>query len=99
MGIFRLADHEAGRQLTLEHRGVLFGHVAVTYHATPRGTDAARLLVKLAWAPLPVPVVGRLIAPVLAAGDLVMMRRQLLNLGALAERDAAARPVRFAGPS
>jgi hypothetical protein len=32
---------------------------------------------------------GRLVAPLLSAGDLVMARRQLLNLAALAERTAA----------
>jgi hypothetical protein len=33
---------------------------------------------------------GRLIAPLLSMGDLIMARRQLLNLAALAEQTAAA---------
>jgi hypothetical protein len=32
---------------------------------------------------------GRVIAPLLSVGDLIMTRRQLLNLAALAERTAA----------
>jgi hypothetical protein len=32
---------------------------------------------------------GRVIAPLLSVGDLIMARRQLLNLAALAERTAA----------
>ena len=32
---------------------------------------------------------GRLIAPLLSIGDLIMARRQLLNLAALAERTAS----------
>jgi hypothetical protein len=33
---------------------------------------------------------GRVIAPLLSVGDMIMARRQLLNLAALAERTAAA---------
>jgi hypothetical protein len=33
---------------------------------------------------------GRAVAPLLSLGDLIMARRQLLNLAALAERTAAA---------
>jgi hypothetical protein len=34
--------------------------------------------------------VGRMIAPLLSIGDLIMARRQLLNLAALSERTAAS---------
>jgi hypothetical protein len=43
------------------------------------GDASTRLLLKLAT------VRGRAVAPVLSVGDLVMARRQLLNLAALAE--------------
>jgi hypothetical protein len=42
-----------------------------------------RLLLKLVTAG------GRALAPLLSVGDLIMARRQLLNLAALAERRAA----------
>ena len=64
----------------------LFGKVAVTYPVEPVDSRSCRLLCRMtvrqggpfAW------VRSRL----LAWGDLAMMRRQLLNLKGLAERDA-----------
>jgi hypothetical protein len=80
MTAFRLADVEPGRALTLEHRGAL-GHVGATYAVSERG----RLLLTIAWrAPLA-------LGPALSIGDLVMARRQLLNLKELAERTAPGR--------
>ena len=77
MRIFRLVEAAPPEQITLEHRGRL-GHVAATYAVSERG----RLELKVAWrAPLA-------LGPVLAVGDLVMARRQLLNLKRLAERTA-----------
>jgi hypothetical protein len=76
MTIFRLVEFEPGRRITLENRG-WFGHVGVTYLVTP-GT---RLLMRITWKPPRFP----LLRPLLAAGDLVMARRQLLNLKRLAE--------------
>ena len=63
----------------------LFGPVAMTYAAEPVPDGSSRLLCRLA-----VPWRGRLQGPRpgLAWGDLVMMRRQFLNLKELAERDA-----------
>jgi hypothetical protein len=69
----------------------------MTYRAVPVAADAGddtdppagscRLVVKLAvvW---PSGFHGVVMRSLLPAGDLVMMRRQLLNLKALAERDA-----------
>ena len=62
----------------------LFGRIRCTYWARPGSTQHTRLLVKLRIAP------GRrrwshLARIALAWGDLVMMRRQLKNLKALAE--------------
>jgi hypothetical protein len=91
MVIFRLASHAPDDHLTL-----VSARTAVTYAVRPAATAAngVRLVVRLLFAPPG----GRLAAPVLGAGlglgDLVMMRRQLLNLKALAERDAAVGPPR-----
>ena len=68
-----------GEQLTAEIMGAVLSYVLV-----PEGSDT-RLLFKL------VARRGRVIAPVLCLGDLVMARRQLLNLARLAE-DASPRP-------
>jgi hypothetical protein len=94
VAIFRLASFERDRHLTLLARAhPVFGDVAVTYRVEPTGAGACRLVVKLA-VRYPRHRLGRLGRWWLPAGDLVMMRRQLLNLRALAERDAHA-----AGPA
>jgi len=86
MRIFTLVDFTQGVHLTLlldDRWGErLFGRIAGTYRVTPHGSGS-RLLVRLR--------VNRprgafrFLAPLLPAGDLVMMRRQLLNLKRLAE--------------
>jgi hypothetical protein len=89
MTIFRLVDFTQDRDmtLTLDHpKGLsLFGNFALTYRVTAEEHGRTRLLVKL--------VVGdgdgalrRLRRPLMAWGDLLMMRRQLLTLRKLAER-------------
>ena len=88
--VFRLTSFDAPYQWTAitSPRGRrLFGEVAMTYAAEP-ATGGSRIVCRLAVAargPL-----ARARAHALAWGDLVMMRRQLLNLKALAERDARA---------
>jgi hypothetical protein len=90
--IFRLASFAVDHHLTLSlRRHPLFGDVALSYVVVPRGADVARLVVKLVTVP-PTGPVGAVVRHLLPAGDLVMMRRQLLNLKALAEA-TAARPV------
>jgi hypothetical protein len=92
VAIFRLASFEPGRELTLAARGNrVFGDVALTYRVEPVGPEDCRLVVKVL-VRYPRHPLGRLGGFWLPAGDVVMMRRQLLNLRALAERDAR-RPV------
>lgn len=87
--IFRLAEFEPGESLTIYHRGRVFGEVACTYRAARVGEGRARIVVKLIWTPPRRGPIARLEQALLPAGDLVMMRRQLLNLKELAERTAA----------
>jgi len=81
MRIFALASFEPGRSLTLVTGSRVFGRVACTYAAVPAGPERSRIVVKLvvAYRPFSLPL-----RRAFAAGDLVMMRRQLLNLAALA---------------
>ena len=85
MKIFRLVEVERERQMTMIiDRTRVFGDTAVTYEVAPRGDGGSRIVVKIVWrlqrwSPM------RVILPV---GDLVMMRKQLLTLKQLAEREA-----------
>ena len=93
MTIFRLAEFEPGEHLTLvlDRAPWLLGEVAVTYAVSER-PGGSRIVVKVAFR-YPGGRAGA------AAGsrampwlDLLMMRRQLLNLKQLAERDARTAP-------
>jgi hypothetical protein len=93
---FELVEFERDRHLTLcgQALGRRFGTYAVTYLVLPSGPERSRLVVKLLaayprWAPLGVPM--RVLGPL---GDLIMMRKQLLTLKALAERDVTPAGVR-----
>ena len=93
MSIFELVSFERDVHLTLRIADAgarqVFGDVAVTYGVYPdvSFTDATRLVVKLT-ARYPPSLLGQAMRWMLPWGDLVMMRRQLLNLQALAEGDA-----------
>lgn len=89
MTIFRLVDFEEGRSITLRHEGPVFGRIAATYLAEGVAPGQSRLIVKMlvAYPRAPLGPLARLILP---PGDLVMMRRQLLNLKRLAESERAA---------
>lgn len=87
MTFFTLAKVVPGEALTLWVDGMP-GPVAVTYAARP-GPRGGRIYVRMLWRAPRLPVGTRAAGWFLAAGDLVMMRRQLLNLRDLAERDAA----------
>jgi hypothetical protein len=89
--IFRLDSFEPDRSITLESTTAYFGHVAITYVALAQGPKASRLVVKLAFT-APGGIIGVAARCFLPAGDLVMMRKQLLTLRGLAERDARQGP-------
>lgn len=89
MEIFRLEAFEEPVHLTLVTpaggRGEqLFGQMRCTYWVRSSSDRHVRLLVKLRLAPTQ-GALSRFAQAALAWGDLVMMRRQLLNLKALAE--------------
>lgn len=90
MDIFTLADYRENEHLTIQIKPRtaarrVFGDVAATYLVAPNGLDDCRLLVKLV-VRYPQGAFGAFMARVLPWGDLVMMRRQLLNLKDLAEK-------------
>jgi hypothetical protein len=89
MRIFDLIAFERDSHLTVRLKPrssstKLFGDVAVTYRIVSRKDESCRLLAKL-HVGYPRGPIGRLMRIVLPPGDLVMMRRQLLNLKRLAE--------------
>jgi hypothetical protein len=88
MSIFRLVAFEEGRSITLDSSTALFGRVAGTYLVALRDRDRSRLVVKLAFT-APSGWLGPIVRRLLPGGDLIMMRKQLRTLKALAERDAA----------
>jgi len=74
----RIVSVDPGKQLTGTIMGAFMSYVLV-----PQGPDATRLLLKV------VMRTTRLAAVGLSVGDLIMARRQLLNLKRLAERHRA----------
>lgn len=75
----RILAVEPGKHLTGTIMGAVMSYVPVSVD----DGLLTRLLLKVVTAG------GRTIAPLLSVGDLIMARRQLLNLAALAERTAA----------
>ncbi|HEX5852340.1 MAG TPA: hypothetical protein VFY36_04550 [Solirubrobacteraceae bacterium] len=81
MTIFKLASFAEMEHITLRsHR------TAVTYAALAPSDGATRLLVRVLFDPPGGRFGSALVGHALAVGDLVMMRKQLLTLKALAER-------------
>ena len=84
MRIFELVDFEPGRSVTIESNKPRGVRSVVSYVALSRGDERSRLIAKYSvgysstWLAVPM----RLVLP---PGDLLMMRRQLLNLKRLAE--------------
>ena len=89
MRFFTLVAFEPDRHVTLRlvRSGRTFGELAVTYEIVPAG-DASRLLAKLR-VRYPRSALGWLMGHLLPWGDLVMMRKQLLTLKTLAEREVS----------
>jgi hypothetical protein len=89
MTIFRLVEFARDRHITLvlERGKRAFGELAMTYAVEPAPGGSrlvAKLVIKRPRGP------GRLLSPLLPAGDLIMMKKQLRTLKALAERDQEA---------
>lgn len=86
MRLFELVDFTPGRQMTARTKPSAFGVFVATYAVTPVDARRSRIIVKLImrYAMLLRPV-WRWLMPF---GDWVMMRSQLLNLKALAEKTA-----------
>ena len=88
MSIFDLVDFEPLVHITLRPRKPApFPPMAVSYLLDPAGETRCRLIVKLAVELRPGPR-DELVRRLLPSLDWIMMRRQLLNLKALAERTA-----------
>lgn len=77
----RILSVDPGEQLTGEIMGAVMSYVLVPLGSATDGPT--RLLLKIAGAH------ARWIVPLLSVGDLVMARRQLINLKRLAERSSA----------
>ena len=89
MSIFNLVAFEQGRHLTIRVKprssaAKTFGDIGVSYFIVPTTGNSCRLLVKLI-ARYPRGIKGKVMGALLPWGDLVMMRRQLLNFKQLAE--------------
>lgn len=89
--IFRIVAFTPGESMTMRFASRWFGEVVCTYAVVPDGPDRSRYLVRFpvryartwpAWA----------MSWILPAGDLVMMRNQLLTLAALAGAEPAPVP-------
>lgn len=88
MTMFEIVDVEPGESITVRSTRSTFGDVAATYRVVPIGTARSRIVAKLGAVPTG-GLRGALLRDVLPLGDLVMMRKQLQTLAALAARTAA----------
>ncbi len=89
MSIFRLVSFDIDEHITLITRGgadrpPIFGQVAVTYSVRPISREETRLVAKILFK-YPSGLLGWVMRVLLPWGDLIMMRKQLLNLKRLAE--------------
>jgi hypothetical protein len=90
MSFFEIVEFEHDSHVTAVTRSALFGEIAASYVVVRRGEATCRLVVKLLVRHPPAPV-GWMTRALLPWGDLVMMRKQLLTLKSLAERQAGDR--------
>lgn len=87
MTIFTLVEFATNQHITLKLKSRaewVFGELTVSYMVVPLGAAQCRLLTKLVIR-YPQGWYGRILRAVLPWGDLLMMRRQLLNFKRLAE--------------
>ena len=91
MTIFRLVGFDEGSTITLDSSTPVFGRVVCTYRVTASVSSQSHLVAKLLVASPRGPL-GPVVRHLLPVGDLVMMRKQLLTLKVLAERDARSPP-------
>ena len=92
MGIFNLVDFVPNRHLTIRVKpgtraATVFGDVAGSYLIVVKSATTCRLLVKLVLQ-YPGGAISRSLGILFPWGDLIMMRRQLLNFKELAEQTA-----------
>lgn len=80
--MFRISGFEPGREITAVGGNRAFGPVACTYRVVDDGPGRSRLIARLDVAADN--GIRRVLAHLIAWGDLVMMRRQLRTLAALA---------------
>ena len=86
MSIFTVVDFELDRQITVRTRSPKpFGSFVATYMVVEQPVGGTRLLVKISSPPAR-GIRATIMRAAMAWSDLVMMRRQLLNLKRLAER-------------
>jgi hypothetical protein len=90
MGIFDLVEFEVNRHFTIRVKSGstalrIFGDIAGSYLIVPVADGSCRLLVKLI-GKYPQGLNGKFMRAALPWGDLIMMRRQLLNIKELAEQ-------------
>ena len=89
MTIFNLVAFEQDRHLTIRMKphssaSRTFGDIGASYFIAPTTENSCRLLVKLIGT-YPRGLKGKIMRALLPWGDLIMMRRQLLNFKQLAE--------------
>ena len=94
MRIFDLVDFTENEHLTIRLKpnrpfSKAFGDIAVSYLIIPGSAVSCRLVVKLI-VKYPIGIKGRLLGALLPWGDLIMMRRQLLNFKSLAEQPSTS---------
>ncbi|MEU6082613.1 hypothetical protein [Streptomyces sp. NPDC047108] len=89
--VFDIVEFEADRHITgvlPEREASRYGRMTVTYAVSPRDAGGCRLVVRVD-TEARTALHHRMLRRFLAWGDLIMMRKQLLTLRRLAERDAA----------
>lgn len=82
---FELVEFEQDRSLTLRGSGTIYGEGVGSYVIIPETDRSIRLLAKIR-VKYPPGLKGRLLRLFLPLGDMLMMRRQLLNLKKLSEK-------------